>query len=61
MQAREYQFADVIYLCVGMKKTTKVNKMEAMTALLVITYKPYIEELEMLLEAYFVQIGGTLN
>ena len=26
-----------------------------------IGYKPNIEELEMLLEAYFVQIGGTLN
>lgn len=24
-------------------------------------YKPNIEELEMLLEAYFVQIEGTLN
>lgn len=27
----------------------------------VIGYKPNIEELEMLLEAYFVQIDGTLN
>jgi len=26
-----------------------------------IGYKPNIEELEMLLEAYFVQIDGTLN
>lgn len=26
-----------------------------------IGYKPHIEELEMLLEAYFVQIDGTLN
>ena len=26
-----------------------------------VDYKPHIEELEMLLEAYFVQIDGTLN
>jgi hypothetical protein len=61
LQVCVYQFADVIYdLFVCRDEEDNRSGPDGSIGSFM-GYKPNIEELEMLLEAYFVQIDGTLN
>jgi hypothetical protein len=61
LQACTYQFADVVYdLFVCRDEEGYRSEPDGSNGSF-IGYKPNIEELDMLLEAYFVQIDGTLN
>lgn len=55
-----YQFADIIYALFVCRDEDYRSEPDGSNDSF-IGYKPNIEELEMLLEAYFVQIDGTLN